>query len=116
MKKTRKSLQASTGSKQLSLLPELDFTPKWPTENTLSHRALGMMLQGKCISHPDFEGETDSWRLAAHVHRLYRLGWPIKTRQVCFYATSKPCKRRILEYYLPKEIIEKVKQSRGGSL
>lgn len=110
MKKTRKSLQALAGSKQLSLLPEPDFTPKLPHRNTLSARALSMMLQGRKISHPDFEDKTSSWRLAAHIYNLNKLGWPVQTIEVEHLAEKKPVKRYIRRYYLAREVINKVKE------
>jgi len=107
MKKTRGSRQALTGSKQISFLPEPDFTPKLPSKNTLAFRALDLMLKGKKISHPDFEVKTSSWRLAAHIHVLKELGWPVQTIEVIHYVAKKPKNRHIRRYYLTHDVIRK---------
>lgn len=102
-----------THHKQISLLPEFDFTPKFPSENTLAARALHLMLKGKKISHPDFESTTSSWRLAAHIHILKKLNWDIQTIEVNHCAAYKPKNRRICRYFLRKEFIRKLKGISG---
>lgn len=115
MKKTRKRREAPSVSKQLSFLPELDFTPRLPAKHTLAWGALAMMLKGKKISHPDFEDKTSSWRLAAHIHILNRLGWRIETMSVQHIASKKPRKRYIYRYFLNGKIISKFKKFSGGA-
>lgn len=114
-KKTRCRLQASNGSKQISFLPEPDFNLILPSKNTLAYRALSMMLQGKKISHPNFQDETSSWRLAAHIHVLKKLGWPVQTIEVIHNAAVKPKSRHICRYFLSHNVIEKFKRN-GGAL
>jgi hypothetical protein len=116
MKKTRISHQASTGSKQISFLPEPDFNPKVPSNNTLAFRALRMMLRGKKISHPDFEGKTASWRLAAQIHILKKMGWPIQTVGVCHLVAKNPKARHISRYFLENKCIMKARKHLGGDL
>lgn len=114
--KTRASRQASTGSnKQLTILPKPDFNPEWPRKNTLAYHALLLMLQGKKISHPDFDQVTGSWRLAAHILILKKLGWPINDEFIEHSNSvgSKECK--ISLYFIDKHIAAKVKV-RGGAL
>lgn len=109
--KTQNSRQASTGSnKQLSFLPEPDFNPKLPPINTLPGRALSLMLQGKVISHPDFQDLTCSWRLAAPINKLGNLGWPIER----FDVHRSPHKTPIRKYFLAQETIAKFKKLQGG--
>jgi hypothetical protein len=63
-KKTRASRQASTGSKQISFLPEPNFNPKLPSKNTLAYRVLSRLLRGEKLTQPMLLNEKDSWRLA----------------------------------------------------
>ncbi len=48
---------------QLSFLPPAPFCPTWPTRGTLADKALGMLMDGRMIDHPEFENSTQSWRL-----------------------------------------------------
>lgn len=63
-------------------LPFVD-SPKlaagWPKEGTRADRALSLLLSGEGFNHPDFIGQCGSWRLAAAVFELRKLGWPIET-------------------------------------
>lgn len=80
MKKAPTSDQATGASgEQLSFLPPPPFCPTWPTKNTLADKALGMLMDGRMIDHPDFEDSTQSWRLGAVVFTLRTLGWPVET-------------------------------------
>ena len=80
MKKAPTTLQASgAGGEQLSFLPPPPFCPTWPTKNTLADRALGLLMDGRMIDHPDFQDVTASWRLGAVVFTLRALGWPVET-------------------------------------
>jgi hypothetical protein len=99
--------------KQMSFLPEPDFNPKFPSRSTLASRALYMMLEGKKISHPDFEGSTSSWRLAAHIYNLNKLGWNVQTIEVDHYTENKPKSRRICLYFLSYEHLKKLKKIAG---
>jgi hypothetical protein len=114
MKKTRKYRQASSGFKQISFLPEPEFNPKLPSKNTLAFQALNLMLHGKKISHPDFENDTSSWRLAAHIHCLNKLGWPIQTIDVKHLTLKMPKTRFIHRYFLNKKFIQKYRNFCGG--
>ncbi len=107
MKRIRK---ASWLLGQGSFFPEPDFNPIFPKRNTLASRALHMMLSGKKISHPDFEDLTSSWRLAAHIFNLNKLGWNVQTIEVNHHAAKKPKNRRICRYFLLLSVIEKLKK------
>lgn len=107
-KLTRHTLAGDNGSEQISFLPEPDYNPKLPPKNTLAYRALILMLQGKSISHPDFEDKTDSWRLAAHIHILNKLGWRVKTVQATHNARKKSVTRHICRYFLSPMFIQKI--------
>ena len=67
---------------QLSFLPPPPFCPTWPTRGTLSDRALGMLMDGRLIDHPEFQDVTQSWRLGAVIFTLRALGWPVETIEV----------------------------------
>ena len=64
---------------QLSFLPPPPFSPTWPARGTLADKALGLLMNGRMIDHPDFENITQSWRLGAVIFTLRTLGWPIET-------------------------------------
>jgi len=113
MKKTRNSLQASTGSRQLSLLPEPNFIAKWPPRNTHTAIALSMLLPGEMVSHPDFQSQTSSWRLAAYIHELRKLGWPVQTVEVRHCSIRRPLNRHIRRYYLPQDFLEMLRKLGG---
>lgn len=67
---------------QLSFLPPPPFCPTWPKRGTLADRALGMLMDGRLIDHPEFEDVTQSWRLGAVIFTLRALGWPVETIEV----------------------------------
>lgn len=70
-----------------------------------------MMLQGRRISHPHFQDRTSSWRLAAHVHILKKLGWPVKTVKVAFRTEKKPTCRRIYRYFFSSDVIKQLEKT-----
>jgi len=94
---------------QMSFLPQPKYNPKYPPETSLAYKALTLLLGGLKISHPDFETLTGSWRLAAHIHILKRLGWPIQTQEVKLeWQVEDERKRYMGLYYLPNEILDLV--------
>ena len=101
MKKAPTTVQASGASgEQLSFLPPPPFCPQWPTKGTLADRALGMLMDGRMIDHPDFENSTQSWRLGAVIFTLRTLGWPIETIEIPSPTEQSP-DRVIALYHLP---------------
>ena len=82
MKKAPTTAEASGAGEQLSFLPPAPFCPAWPTRGTLADKALGMLMDGRMIDHPDFENSTQSWRLGAVVFTLRTLGWPVETIEI----------------------------------
>jgi hypothetical protein len=99
---------------QLSFLPPLPFCPTWPTRGTLTDKALGMLMDGRMIDHPDFECSTRSWRLGAVIFKLRTLGWPIETIDVPSPTEETP-DRIIALYHLPgKYIAEALAAMNGG--
>lgn len=102
--KNPERVQAVSGFKQTSFLPEPDFNPIFPTPHTLPARCLAMMLNGKTFTHPEFEQVTGSWRLSAVVFTLKELGWPVESFDLS--APSAECPTRTISHYFlsPKTI------------
>ena len=82
MKKAPTTVQAFGAGEQLSFLPPPPFCPAWPTRGTLADTALGLLMDGRMIDHPDFQDATASWRLGAVVFTLRTLGWPVETIEI----------------------------------
>lgn len=106
---TRSSRQAYNGSKRMEqfvLLPEPNFNPKVPSKNTLSYDAISLMLQGKDISHRNFDKVTSSYRLAAVINDLKKDGWIIEsywfTQRI---RKNRKRKTRYKRYYLKDKYI-----------
>lgn len=98
---------------QLSFLPPPPFCPTWPTKNTLADRALGMLMDGKHIDHPDFENSTQSWRLGAVIFTLRTLGWPIETIEIP--SPTEQCPDRVIAlYHLPGKYVAEALAMNGG--
>jgi hypothetical protein len=95
--------QAPAGE-QLSFLPPLPFCPSWPNRHTNDHRALMLLLDGRLIDTIDFQDDTGSWRLAAVIDRLVKMGWPINSIPTSA-PTAKNPNRRIAVYELPAKYI-----------
>lgn len=85
---------------QMSLLEPVAFCPMWPTRGSLPDRALQIFLAGQAFDHPDFLEKYGSWRLAAVVHELRCLGWPIDTIDIPAPSEDQPG-RTIALYKLP---------------
>ena len=98
-KRTHDFIASGTGE-QLSFLPEPPFNPTWPTKHTLEDKALALLLAGRAIDHPEFEGDCGSWRLAAVIFNLRALGWPIDTCPTPAPTDKRPG-RTVALYRLP---------------
>ena len=94
----------ATAGEQLSFLPPLPFCPSWPNTHTNDHRALMLLLDGRLIDTIDFQDDTGSWRLAAVIDRLVKMGWPINSIPTSA-PTAKNPNRRIAVYELPAKYI-----------
>lgn len=97
MKKAPTTVQAFGAGEQLSFLPPPPFFPSWPTRGTLADTALGLLMDGRMIDHPDFQDATASWRLGAVVFTLRTLGWPVETIEVPSPTEHDP--RRVIALY-----------------
>lgn len=97
MKKAPTSVQTSGAGEQLSFLPPPTFCPTWPTRGTLADKALGMLMDGRMIDHPQFENSTQSWRLGAVIFNLRAYGWPVETVKIPSPSEENP--RRVIALY-----------------
>ena len=97
MKKPLTAVQASGAGEQLSFLPPPPFCPAWPKRGTLADTALGLLMDGRMIDHPDFQDVTASWRLGAVVFTLRTLGWPVETIEIPSPTESNP--KRVIALY-----------------
>lgn len=94
-----------TRRRQISFFPEPEFKPKFPKKGTLAYKALSKLIHGDHLNHALFINDTESWRLAAIIHLLKKLGWPIESYE-------RPAKnhnasfRYISFYFLPPHITE----------
>jgi hypothetical protein len=118
-KKNARPTEAETSAKdtrdsidQGELFEGPKLAPSWPTPGTLDSIALEMLLTGQTLTHPDFQGATQSWRLAACVERIRNHhGWPVITVEIPAPTRRRPS-RVIGEYHMRTDAIELVK---GGT-
>ena len=89
-KPAHKKRAAAQAYEQLSFLPPPPFCPTWPSRGTLADKALGMLMDGRLIDHPEFEDVTQSWRLGAVIFKLRVLGWPVETIEIPSPTEHKP--------------------------
>jgi hypothetical protein len=102
-------LQQNLLNQQMSFLPEPKYLLRYPVQDTMAAKALRLLLTGAKVTHPSFEAVTGSWRLAAHVYILKKLGWPVmKTMQPLITEHEEGRKRNYDLYYLPADCIEMV--------
>ena len=92
---------------QLELFERPAFSPIRPPRETMAAEALAMLLQGREITHLDFQLTTSSWRLAAYVHVLRLLGWPIITIEILSPTPDCPL-RFIAKYAIPTSVIDEL--------
>jgi hypothetical protein len=95
-----KSAGADEGLSQGELFEPLPFSPKRPKPATLASEALAMLLAGRTLTHLGFLRDTGSWRCAAYVENLRKLGWPVRTVEVSAPSATNP-RRAIAQYEMP---------------
>jgi hypothetical protein len=107
--KTPGRRQAFPGvGEQLHLIPPPPFAPRWPNPRSLPGVALSKLLQGRGITHPEFEGVTRSWRLAEPIRALrHEFGWPVETIEIHSPTRDAP-HRYIAHYMLPGWVLAAV--------
>ena len=100
-------------NEQLSFLEPPPFHAIWPKHNTLSDKALKMLLNGKVFDHPDFLDGCGSWRLASVIFELRALGWPIETVDVPSPSKENPSRSTAL-YRLDRKFVALVSATMAG--
>lgn len=84
------------------------FSPTYPKSSTLNGKALALLLEGRAITHPDFQNITKSWRLSERVRALrHDYGWPVQTIEIPAPTAECPT-RKIARYALPGWVIQQV--------
>ena len=109
--KTPERRQASSGvvGVQMTLIDPPPFSPKYPHRTTLAGEALALLLAGYPLTHPQFEGITNSWRLSEPIRALrHDFGWPVETIEIPAPTTERP-DRYIAQYILPDWVREKLR-------
>ena len=87
----------------------------WPKRGTLADRALGMLMDGRLIDHPDFQSSTQSWRLAAVVFQLRTFDWPVETIEIPSPTEDNP-ERVIALYRLDGKYTAQALAMNGGEV
>ena len=113
--KTPVRRQASSGvvGEQLNLIDPPPFSPKYPKRSSLAGEALSVLLKGRTLTHPEFEGMTGSWRLSEPVRALrHDYGWPVETIEIPAPTADRP-DRIIARYVMPQWVLEEVGDAHG---
>lgn len=76
----------------------------YPSSDSVKGRVLADLLRGHQLTHLDSWIEHGTSRLAAHIHILRGLGWPIHVDDITV-VTSDCRKAQIARYTLPLEVI-----------
>jgi hypothetical protein len=99
--------------KQGELFEPPTFSAIWPPRTSLAGEALALLLAGRQITHPEFQGITGSWRLAEPVRALrHDFGWPIQTIEIPAPTLDRPT-RTIARYVMPDWVRQEVGGRRG---
>lgn len=99
---------------QLSFLTPPPFCPAWPRPGTNAEAALDLLMQGRMLDHLDFIEAHGSWRLAAVIHELVGMGWPIERIDVPSPTDDRP-QRVIALYHLPGKYVALAQELKGGT-
>ena len=108
--KTPERRQASSGvvGEQLHLIDPPPFSPTYPKRSTLAGEALSLLLSGRTLTHPEFEGITLSWRLSEPIRALrHDYGWPVETIEIPAPTDDRP-DRVIANYVMPQWVLQEV--------
>lgn len=88
-------------SEQLSFLPAPALSVTLPTHESREGQTL-MQLSVGPVTQEDWLNFGNGWRLAAGIHALKAMGWPIESEWVNSTSRSK----KIKCYYLPSAALE----------
>lgn len=83
-KKPSAQVRANSTPQQASLpgIERANGAPLMPTPNTRAAEALALLVQHGHLDQREFLDDCGGWRLAAAVHVLRGLGWPIETVRI----------------------------------
>jgi hypothetical protein len=90
-------LRSEPGPGEQLPLPVPQIVPTPPKRGTLADALLRELVNGESFTHPDWEARSRSWRLAASVHVLRCLGWPVRTLDISAPTPERP-ERTIARY------------------
>jgi hypothetical protein len=93
--------------RQLTLIDSPPLAPALPPSG-LVRACLDMLLSGRAIDHLDFQAVTASWRLAAYIDTLRRLGWPIEA-----LTENAGDHRNVARYRLDPELLAELRAAIG---
>ena len=94
------ALAEANRAKQQELFDDYEFSPRLPNPSTKEGIALGMLLNGELLTQPKFLEVTNSWRLAASIHKLINeYGWAIESQDISAPCIENPY-RHISKYYI----------------
>lgn len=107
------ALAEASRAKQQELFDAYEFSPRLPNPSTKEGIALDMMLNGEALTQPKFLEITNSWRLAASIHKLINdYGWAIESQDVPAPCTENPY-RHISKYYIKEWALKSLEAHRG---
>lgn len=107
--------QAPSGAvgEQLNLIDPPPFSPTYPSRASLTGEALALLLEGRTLTHPQFEGLTRSWRLSEPIRALrHDYGWPVQTIEIAAPTPERP-DRYIAKYIMPEWVLREVGVAHG---
>lgn len=93
-------------------------TPKFPRYNTLAGRSLVLMLEGKRITHRDFQKHSASYRLSSSIETLRNdLHWPISDVWLECLTNDKVRRRtKYKRYFIKPEDLKALHEQLGERL
>lgn len=91
--------------------------PKFPAYDTLTGRALALLLEGRKITHRDFQNHVASYRLSSDIHILRGLGWPISDRWEVAKTKDKTGRNaKYKRYFFEQKVLLSLKKEDGERL
>ena len=107
------ALAEASRAKQQELFGAYEFSPRLPNPSTKEGIALDMMLSGETLTQPKFLEVTNSWRLAASIHKLINeYGWAIESQDIPAPCIENPY-RHISKYYIKEWALKSLEAYRG---
>ena len=107
------ALAEASRAKQQELFDAYEFSPRLPNPSTKEGIALDMMLNGEALTQPKFLEVTNSWRLAASIHKLINeYGWAIQSQDIPAPCIENPY-RHISMYCIKEWALKSLEAYRG---